>query len=186
MRNILLKISLIFLIALLLFVILYVIVNKNDKVNDFNDDVHKEENENIFEMANSETKFFDTHGSEKLFTVGKIENITYENKEYTKIELTFNNKTDIDARMDQYLFQLVDSNYMILDFCYTDAYGDLHFNDIFPKIATSKNVTYGNLYCLYSDDDAKYLMVSYIIDPIFNGNEDDIKYESHYIEIKHD
>ena len=184
MNKKILKVFLLVFVILLIVIIIYVMINKNNKVNKFNNNNSIEENENNFEMANSDTKFFDTHGSEKLFTVGKIENITNENKEYKKIKFNFNNETDIDARMDQYLFQLVDDNYKILDFCYTDAYGGLKFNDIFPKIAVSKNVTYGNLYCLYSGEDARYLKVSYIIDPIFNGNEDDIKYESHYIEIK--
>lgn len=147
-----LKILLIIFSVLLIIFIVYIILNKGK--SEKTDNENNEQKEELFDTVNSET----------LFTIGDMDEITYDNETYTKIKITMDNNQELNAKMDQYLFEITDDKQERISICYTAAYGDLSFDDIFPKEALAKNITTGYIYCKASNENVSYLKMTYLID----------------------
>ena len=159
-----LMIILIVFVIILVSLIIYASVNKKNKTNpNTEDDV-------------ADTEYFDTMGSEKLFTLISIEDITTEDKTNSKILVSFNNNTELDLMMSQYFFRYADADHNLVNYCYTASYGPFkEMSDVFPDIAPANKVTQGYIYCLGSSENAKYLTMSYLLHPIIEGSNDDIE-----------
>ena len=175
----------IFIIILISFII-YVVINKNKKIDTPIDENNKTEEEIKEEIGlESDEEFFVTKGSEKLFTIGNIEDIPFEDKTYSKVKISFDNNTEYNALMSQYMFRLVDDNKQLISYCFTAAYGSFkEMSDIFPEVASSNSVTDGYLYCTSSSENVKYLKMSYLLHPIFDPDNDDVGSEDYFFEIK--
>ena len=181
----LLILLIIFIIILISFII-YVVINKNKKIDTPIDENNKTEEEIKEEIGlESDEEFFVTKGSEKLFTIGNIEDIPFEDKTYSKVKISFDNNTEYNALMSQYMFRLVDDNKQLISYCFTAAYGSFkEMSDIFPEVAPSNSVTDGYLYCTSSSENVKYLKMSYLLHPIFDPDNDDVGSEDYFFEIK--
>ena len=182
-NNTMLIILLIVFLVILISFITYIALNKKKDLPDNEDNNIKEDVKKKLGLEPDE-EFFVTKGSEKLFTIGTIENIQFEDKSYSKIKITFNNNTEYNALMSQYMFRLVDENKNLINYCYTAAYGSFkNMDDIFPDIAPSSTISEGYLYCVCSSENAKYLKMSYLLHPIFDENDEDVGSEDYYFEL---
>ena len=187
MQKKILKILLLIFSLILVVFVTFIIINK--KANNNN-------NDNNNDTETNDIVLFNTEGSEKLFTIDSVNKINDNNQDYIKIGITLNNNTDIDILMNKYLFKLVDksihddntiianndenddSNELVENVCYFNAYGNLTFDDMFAEIAKANEITKGYLYCLYNDLDYHYLKMSYVIE---NSNRDEIEIKlGHY------
>ena len=158
----------------------FVFVNKKYS-NNSKDDKSDKSDESKTGTTNS---YFQTRGSESLFIIENIEKGELDGNTYSKIKIFMNNNTNLNANMDQYLFQLTDKDKKIINICYTSAYGTINASDIFPATVPANNEEEGYLYCNISDTIAKYLKMSYIIDGGAHFLGEDVPTGEYYFELE--
>ena len=148
-NNSVLKIVILFVIALIVAGLVYLIINK--------DSIFKKHE---FEIA----------GSEKMFSVGKLEEIRDDDDYVYKVELTVDNNTNYDIEMNHYLFEIVNDSEMKIGTCFGQSLAEIKKDDMFPEVAPANQVTNGYLYCLSSTTGDKQLKVTYMTNPRTDDN----------------
>ena len=155
-----LRVLLIIFVLLLIAITVYVIINKDRELSPENMDENEiNEKNKMYRLITDYTAV----GTEEYFKIYDIQEIEYEGVTYTKIGLEFDNHESVVAPFNQYFFILTDENKEKIENCYTAAYGNEEFDDIFPEYAEPSSITKGYIYCKSKRENAKYLEMKYII-----------------------